>query len=473
MRTILLVEDHAESRSSLAWVLEKNGYAVRQAPNGRAALAVARRETLHALILDLKLPDMDGAAVLDGVLQQHPGLPAIVVTGFGTVDTAVTAMKRGATDFLSKPLVIDTLLATLARQIERASASGALATPPSRAAAEMDELGIVGRSRAMLELFDTVKRLGRHPTTVLILGESGTGKELIARALHALGPRREGRFVAVNCATLSESLLESELFGYEKGAFTGADRPKQGVMETAEDGTLFLDEVNEMGLGCQAKLLRALERREFRRVGGTSKIAVNFRLLAASNSDLEALVASGRFRADLYYRLKVVTLSVPPLRDRKDAIPVLAQRFLEDVARQSGLAQRRLTADAIASLTRYPWPGNIRELRNCMESLTLTSASEEIDVADLPANLRQAKGEGEIRLLVGTRMEDAEREIIRRTVEAYPTLRDAARVLGIGLRTLHTKLRNHRLRPARARTRSAGSARHKAARASGVPKRHS
>jgi len=446
MRTILLVEDHAESRSSLAWVLEKNGYTVRQASNGRAALAVARREKLHALILDLKLPDMEGGAVLDAVLQQHPGLPAIVVTGFGTVDTAVEAMKRGATDFLTKPIDIESLLATLAREIERASRSGVVATPPSRAAAEMDQLGIIGRSRAMLELFDTVKRLARHQATTLILGESGTGKELIARALHSLGPRRDGPFVAVNCATLSEPLLESELFGYERGAFTGADRAKEGVMETADGGTLFLDEVNEMGLGCQAKLLRALERREFRRVGGTRKIAVNIHLLAASNADLEAVVESRRFRPDLYYRLKVVTLTVPPLRDRKDAIPVLAQRFLEDVAREAGLPPRRLTPDALARLARYPWPGNIRELRNCMESLTLTSPREQIDVADLPANVREVSAAPEIRLAVGTRMEDAEREIIRRTVEAYPTLKEAARVLGIGLRTLHTKLERHQLR---------------------------
>ena len=218
-------------------------------------------------------------------------------------------------------------------------------------------------------------------------------------------------------------------------------------METADGGTLFLDEVNEMGLGCQAKLLRALERREFRRVGGTRKIAVNIHLLAASNADLEALVESRRFRSDLYYRLKVVTLTVPPLRDRQDAIPVLAQRFLEDVARQSGLVPKRLTPEALAQLARYNWPGNIRELRNCMESLTLTSAKVEIDVADLPRNVREVSAAAEIRLAVGTRMEDAEREIIRRTVEAYPTLKEAARVLGIGLRTLHTKLRRYHGRP--------------------------
>jgi len=448
MQTVLLVEDHAESRSSLAYVLEKNGYLVRQASNGRAAIAAARRDKLHALIVDLKLPDMDGTAVLDAVLEQQPGLPTIVVTGFGTVDTAVEAMKRGATDFLTKPIDIESLLATLGRSIEQASESGAVATPASQAEQEMGRLGMVGRSRAMLELFETVKRLARYQSTVLILGESGTGKELIARALHALGQRREGPFVAVNCATLSEPLLESELFGYEKGAFTGADRPKQGVMEVADGGTLFLDEVNEMGLGCQAKLLRALERREFRRVGGTRKISVDIHLLAASNADVEALVKSGRFRSDLYYRLKVVSLTVPPLRERKDAIPALAQRFLEDVARRSGLKPKRLTPEALAQLSRYGWPGNIRELRNCMESLTLTSRKAELDTRDLPANVRGSEV-GEIRLPVGTKMDDAEREIIRRTVDAYPTLKEAARALGIGLRTLHTKLQKYGLRARR------------------------
>jgi two-component system response regulator HydG len=448
MLTVLLVEDHAESRSSLSWVLERNGYAVRQAANGRAAVATARRERVHALILDLRLPDMDGLAVLDAVLEQQPGLPAIVVTAFGSVDTAVEAMKRGASDFLTKPIDVEGLLPMLGRAIQKARENGFVPTPASRASEEMEELGMVGRSRAMLELFETVKRVARYQSTVLILGESGTGKELIARALHALGPRREGPFVAVNCATLTEALLESELFGHERGAFTSADQAKKGVMELADGGTLFLDEVNEIGPGCQAKLLRALERREFRRVGGTRKIAVDIHLLAACNADLEALVKAHRFRSDLYYRLKVVTLTVPPLRSRLDAIPVLAQRFLEDIARHTGLPPKRLTPEALAQLARYPWPGNIRELRNCLESLSLTSPREEIDAADLPAYLHGAQP-AEIRLPVGIRIEDAEREIIRRTVECTPTLKEAARVLGIGLRTLHTKLTRYEIRAQR------------------------
>jgi two-component system response regulator HydG len=447
-RSILLVEDHAESRASLAYVLEKRGEVVHQAANGRAALAVARRETLHAMILDLKLPDMDGLSVLDAVLAEAPGLPVVVVTGFGTIDSAVEAMKRGASDFLTKPIQVEDLLAALDRGIERAGKSGAVSTPPSLAAAEMAKLGIVGESRVMQELFDTLKRMAPYDSTVLILGESGTGKELIARALHALGSRAAGPFVPINCANLSEQILESELFGHEKGAFTSADQRKPGVMETADGGTLFLDEVSEMGLGCQAKLLRAIERREFRRVGGTRKIKVNLRVVAASNVSLEDSVAAHRFRPDLYYRLKVLTLRVPPLRERKEVIPILAQRLLDELTRSAHLPSKRLTPEALAQLGRYDWPGNVRELRNVMESVALIGPKGTIDVEDLPANVRRV-GAGVMQVTVGTRMDEVERQVIQRTLDSYPTVKESARVLGIGLRTLHAKIRRYGLRSRR------------------------
>jgi two-component system, NtrC family, response regulator HydG len=447
-RSILLVEDHAESRASLAYVLEKRGEIVHQAANGRAALAIARRETLHALILDLKLPDMDGLSVLDAVLAEAPGLPVVVVTGFGTIDAAVEAMKRGAADFLTKPIQVENLLAALDRSIERAGANGAVSTPPSVASAEMANLGIVGESRAMQDLFDTLKRMAPYDSTVLILGESGTGKELIARALHALGSRALGPFVPINCATLSDQILESELFGHERGAFTSADRAKPGVMETADGGTLFLDEVSEMGLGCQAKLLRAIERREFRRVGGTRKIKVNLRVVAASNVSLEDSVAAHRFRPDLYYRLKVLSLRVPPLRERREVIPVLAQRLLDEVARNAHVPPKRLTTEATAQLERYDWPGNVRELRNVMESAALIGPKGTIAVEDLPANVRGVEA-GVIQVAVGTRLDEVERKVIQRTLDSYPTVKETARVLGIGLRTLHSKIRRYRLRSRR------------------------
>jgi two-component system response regulator HydG len=449
-RSILLVDDHAESRASLAYVLERRGDVVHQAANGRAALGLARRESLHALILDLKLPDMDGLSVLEAVLAEKPGLPAIVVTGFGTIDSAVEAMKRGAADFLTKPIQIDNLLGVLDRSVETASASGAVSTPPSVAAAEMAKLGIVGESQAMQELFDSLKRMAPYDSTVLILGESGTGKELIARALHALGAHPAGPFVPINCATLSDAILESELFGHERGAFTSADRPKPGVMETADGGTLFLDEVGEMGLGCQAKLLRAIERREFRRVGGTRKIKVNLRVVAASNVRLEDAVAAGRFRADLFYRLKVLSLEVPPLRERKEAIPVLAQRLLDEVTRNAHLPPKRLTAEAQARLVRYDWPGNVRELRNAMENAALIGPKGLIAVNDLTPNVRGVRS-GVIPIAVGMRLEEVERQVIQRTLDSYPTVKECARVLGIGLRTLHTKIRRHRLRSRRSK----------------------
>jgi len=445
MRSILLVEDHAESRASLAYMLERNGYQVHAVSNGRSAIAVARRETLHGLILDLKLPDMEGMSVLQAVLDLTPGLPAIVVTGYASVDAAVEAMKLGAADFISKPIQVDALLALLAKTIQEAGQRGSVPTPPSEAAAEMERLGIIGRSRAMLELYDKLKRVAPHQSTVLVTGESGTGKELVARALHALGPRASGPFVAVNCATLSEQILESELFGHEKGSFTGADRTKQGVMEIADHGTLFLDEVNEMGAGCQAKLLRALERREFRRVGGTRKISVDLNVIAACNVELEKAVASGGFREDLYYRLQVVTIAVPPLRDRREAIPIFAERFLTEIARQAGLTAKRLAPDALAQLTRHDWPGNVRELRNLMESLTLMVPRPVLELDDLPASIRGATST-EIRLQVGMRMDDVEREVIRRNLESFPTIKDTARALGIGLRTLHEKIQKYGLR---------------------------
>jgi len=447
MRAILLVEDHAESRAGLAYMLERSRYRVLQAANGRSAVAMARREKLSGMILDLKLPDMDGLSVLDAVLDLAPGLPSIVVTGYATVDAAVEAMKRGAADFVSKPIEVDSLIARLGRHIERAGERGAVPTPPSEAAAEMERLGIIGRSRPILDLFETLKRVAPHQATVLIAGESGTGKELFARALHTLGPRAAGPFVAINCATLSEPILESELFGHDKGAFTSADRAKPGVLELADHGTLFLDEVNEMGLGVQAKLLRFIERREFRRVGGTRKISVDLNVVAATNASLEECVAGGRFREDLYYRLKVVTIHVPPLRERREAIPILAESFLAAIAKHTGLPAKRLTPEALQLLERHDWPGNIRELRNCMESLMLMVPRPVLDVEDLPPVMRGAAST-EIRLSVGMRMDDVEREVIRRNLEAYPTLKDTARALGIGLRTLHEKLQRYGLRRA-------------------------
>ncbi len=440
---ILLVEDHEESRATLAYALEKRGHLVHQAATGKAALAIARRRPVHAAVLDLRLPDQDGLSVLAVLLDRVPGLPVIVVTGYASVDTAVAAMKNGAADFITKPFKLDDLTRVLDRSLARARPSGGDAARQA-IQGEMERLGILGGSRQMQELFERVKRIAPHYRTLLIAGESGTGKELVARALHALGPGPGRPFVAVNCATLSEQLLESEIFGHERGAFTGAEETKAGMMEAADTGTLFLDEVNEMGLSCQAKLLRAVERREFRRVGGTRKIKVDIRVIGASNANLEEWVSARRFREDLYYRLKVLAITLPPLRERREAIRPLAERFLVDVARAAKLPPKRLTPAALRQLERHDWPGNVRELKNAMESLTLMNPAATIGVDDLPAAILGVRLVT-VPIRVGTTLADAERQIILRTLESHRTVTETARVLGIGLRTLHTKLKQYGL----------------------------
>jgi two-component system, NtrC family, response regulator AtoC len=453
MRIIVLVEEHTESRTRLASLLREQGYQVEEAASGRAALAAARRGRPHAMLVDLRLPDMDGLSVVETVLDQHPGLPVIAMSGSATVDAAVEAMKRGARDFAPMPVDLDALLSSLDRYIGQARDAGAVPAPASELMAQMEACGLIAQSRSMMSLFEMTKHVAPHSATVLLLGESGSGKELFARALHTLGARAPGPFVPINCATLSEPMLENELFGHEKGAFTSADKPKEGVMETAHHGTLFLDEINEIGLGCQAKLLRAIERRQFRRVGGTQKISVDVNLVAACNVDLEACVERGTFRSDLYYRLKVITLTVPPLREHPEDIDLLAPRFLADIARHAGLPTKRLSTEALHRLRQYAWPGNVRELRNCMESLTLMVSKPIIDVEDLPLSLRGCD-DGEIRLRVGMRLDDIEREVIRRTLDVSATVKDAARVLGISLRTLHERMGRYGLRRSRAATRA-------------------
>jgi DNA-binding NtrC family response regulator len=305
--------------------------------------------------------------------------------------------------------------------------------------------GMIIRSTLMREVLDLVERIAPSDASVLLTGESGVGKEVVARAIHHLSPRASQEFVAINCASLSGETLENELFGHEKGAFTSADERKVGVFELANSGTLFLDEVNEMGLACQAKVLRALERREFRRLGGTRKIKVDVRIVAAANVDLQEAVRVRRFREDLFYRLNVVHIHIPPLRERRDAIALMAQQFLQEFCEKYHKRGRRFTDDAVERLVQYSWPGNVRELRNVIESLVLTVRGEQIGLKDLPANIRATVQSREIRLPIGVTLQDAEKEILRCYLETYPTRKEAARVLNIGLRTLHAKIKAYGL----------------------------
>jgi DNA-binding NtrC family response regulator len=444
MITILLIEPNDEHRHQLETTLAQDGYRLLTAGTMRGGLAQARRARPHAIVASVDLSGRDGLSAIRRLQKLHRGRPLIVLASSADPSSVVEAMRQGPTDVLVAPVSGATLLAKTRLAVETASAEGAIGAP-SRLRAEMLRLGILGRSRQMLALFESIKRVAPLASTVLVLGESGTGKELVARALHTLGPRSAGPFVPINCANLSEAILESELFGHERGAFTSAESAKVGVMESAHRGTLFLDEVNELSLGAQAKLLRALERREFRRVGGTRKIQSDFHVVAASNVDLEEWVHTGRFRLDLFYRLNVVSLEVPPLRDRQDAVVPLARFFLEECGQQIGRPAKRLSPEVIPLLERYRWTGNVRELKNLMHQLTYMVAGPIIEVNHLPASLRSSTTE-DIVLKVGMRMEEIEREVIRRYVGNYPTLKDAAAALGIGLRTLHEKLRRYGLR---------------------------
>ncbi len=440
---VLLAESHEETRRELGEALKGAGYRPVSAATGNGALRLARRYPLHAAVLDLALGG-DGLAILDGLIARQPGLRVIGMGSPLPVALIVASMKRGAADVLAKPLEPAAILDALDRLVPSSDGEAPRRRQPDPTQ-QMERLGILGRSALMRGVFERVLRIAPHYRTVLVLGESGTGKELIARALHALGPGVDRPFVAVNCATLSEAWLESEIVGREGDSGTAEGAPRVGMMEAADTGTLFLDQVQEMGLACQAKLLRAVERREFRRVGGAHKTKVDVRLIATANVDLEDWVNQKRFRADLYYRLKVLTLVLPPLRERQEAIPILALRFLEDVARASGQSQKRLTPAALAQLLRYDWPGNVRELRHVIEDLSLLGTAEMLDVDDLPENVRRARPTAVV-IPLGTPLAEAERRLIVRTLEAQTTVKDAARVLGIGLRTLHTKLRQYGLR---------------------------
>jgi DNA-binding NtrC family response regulator len=362
-------------------------------------------------------------------------------------------MQQGAADYLAPPLDGEALLARLRRLLER---PGIAERSPPGAATSFT--GLVGGSAVIRRVLSTIDKIARYKTNVLILGESGTGKELIARALHARGPRRQQLFVPLNCATLGRELLENELFGHERGAFTGADERKKGLFELADGGTLFLDEIAEMDPATQAKLLRVLERNEFRRVGGTGKVKVDLSVLAATNRNLDEAIRTGKFREDLYYRLKVVTLRIPPLRDRKEDIPALIDTFIADFNRRHDQKIQGISPQALKAVMEYEWPGNVRELKNAVESAAILASGDTIGsdgFADLasgaagraPGGVRARAGrEGAITLTVGATLAEAERELILATLRRYPNKREAAQVLGLGLRTLYTKLAGYQLR---------------------------
>jgi DNA-binding NtrC family response regulator len=440
-RKVLIVEDHQESRESLAAVLKRARFDVLEAGSLKTAFSMISDGQIAAIVTELKLSDGDGLSLLSQLKKNDLKCPIVFVSAFGTMSSAIQAMKLGAADFLTKPVTAKDLTEAVSTALRKWDEQNGREASKASAQAMQSQNVVIGVSRAMRELFSLVERIAPYGGNVLICGESGSGKEVIAREIHRLSPRRNHPFVPVNCASVSDELLENELFGHERGAFTGANERKIGVFETANEGTLFLDEINEMGLRSQAKLLRSLERKEFRRLGGTKKVSTNLRLISATNVNLEDEVETRRFREDLYYRIKVVTLNVPPLRERKDDIPYLIKTFLAELERTSGKSNLKITHEALTRLQRYPWPGNVRELKNIVESMVLMAEGDTLDVGNLPHNIRRGANAKEIKFSVGITMEEAEKEIILRYLEYFPTKKEAAHVLRIGLRTLHHKVK--------------------------------
>jgi DNA-binding NtrC family response regulator len=438
---LLVIDDEKNIREGLAESLNMDGYDVVCAMDGDEGWKRFCDGDIDLVITDLKMPGLSGDELMRRILAQAPGFPVIVLTGHGSVETAVTAMREGAWDFLTKPVDLDHLSLIVKRALENRE----LVFQHRRMEEELKRRkqfrSIIGTSRVMRDVFDTIDKAAPTKASILITGESGVGKELVADALHELSPRKEQPLIKVHCAALSTSLLESELFGHEKGAFTGAVNRRRGRFELAAGGTLFLDEIGEIDQNIQIKLLRVLQEKKFERVGGEQTVESDVRIVAATNKDLKAETEKGNFREDLYFRLNVVNIHVPPLRERKDDIPLLAAAFLKEFAGENGKNIEGIHEKARSRLYAYEWPGNIRELRNCIESAVVMCQSSVITVDDLPPALRTGAEEGWMRIRLGASMEECEKTIIRDTLSFYKGNKSkAAETLGIGRKTLLRKL---------------------------------
>jgi len=448
--TILIVDDEKHTREGLRVALEER-FDVYVAADLPGAISVLENDTIDLMVTDLRLGAEDGMALIDRALRlPHPPI-CIMMTAYGSVDTAVEAMKHGAYDFVTKPVNIDRLEILIQRALRGRETEKENRELKQQVDKHFGLENLIGNSAVMHEVFDTVKQIAPTRATVLIEGESGTGKELIAHAIHHLSNRNQPKFIAVHCAALSPQLLESELFGHEKGAFTGATERRAGRFEQANGGTLFLDEIGEIDANTQVKILRALDPGVFERVGGNQTIKTDVRLIAATNKSLEKLVHEGKFRDDLFYRLNVVNLTMPPLRERKEDIPLLVSAFLKSFARDNGKPFREFSPEAMQALIAYGWPGNVRELRTAVEHGVVMATGPRITLRDLPANVRQAAG-GKTRILLTAsqpyNIHDTEQRLIERALfETKGNITEAARRLGISRRTLHRKLKAARPSP--------------------------
>jgi two-component system response regulator HydG len=448
---VLVIDDEPNVAEAVAETLERIGCHCRTATSGREGLERIREGDVDLVLTDLVMGvgDNGGIEIVEETKRYWPDVEVLVFTGHSSVSTAVEAMQKGALAYLEKPLDVD----VLRTQVQKAAEKQRLVRESTDLKRQIDKRysfeSIIGRSPAMQRVFDVLGQISATNATVLIQGESGTGKELIARALHNHSPRRARPFVPLNCAALSEGILESELFGHERGAFTGADQMRHGRFEYAQRGTLFLDEVGDMPMTTQIKLLRVIEQREIMRVGSNVPIKVDVRLVAATNQNLEALVREKRFREDLYFRLNVVRINLPPLRDRPDDVPLLIETFLRDFARQHQKNAASIRPAAMEILCSYGWPGNVRELMNCIEAMVVTTKSDVLDLADIPPHISSAPAPARSGMDIppGMSMDEVEKIYIQRTLElARGNREEAARILKIGERTLYRKLEKYGLK---------------------------
>ncbi|MYC70388.1 MAG: sigma-54-dependent Fis family transcriptional regulator [Gemmatimonadetes bacterium] len=444
--TILIIDDEAAQREAVGGYLRKRGFVVLQAANGREGLALLRGQVVDLIITDLRMPELDGMGVLAAAREINPAIGVVMATAFGTVDGAVDAMQEGAFYYLQKPIDLDVLDRIVDRALEQRHRISENELLREQVGERVSFGGIMGCSPAIEEALNVVARAAPSRATVLLRGESGTGKELMARAVHEASPRADHPFVAVNCAALNKGLIESELFGHEKGAFTGADARRVGRFEQADGGTLFLDELAEIPLDVQVKLLRVLQERKIERVGSGVEIEVDVRLIGATNRDLETLVAQGAFREDLFYRLNVVAVELPPLRNRKDDIPLLVDHFLARYAEENGKAIGEVSKEALDLLTRYAYPGNVRELQNIVERAVVMARGEVVTRADLPAEVQQA-APAPVADTLTAQVEELEKKAIAQALERSGGVQSrAAELLGLTERNLRYKLKKYGLK---------------------------
>jgi len=445
---ILIVDDDRNHGEGIADVLDAVGYSCDIQTSGQTGLEALRRRQYDLVLTDLVMADIDGLTILRQALEINPFVAVIVFTGYGTVETAVEALKRGAVDYLVKPLDIEALRIRVEKALERQELKRINLDLERRLDQKFGFSGIIGNSEALRNVIELLKQISETDVSVLITGENGTGKELVARAIHENSLRKKRPLVPLNCAALSPQLVESELFGHEKGAFTGANYQKKGRFEFANNGTLFLDEVGEIPIETQVKLLRVLEDGEITRVGSNEPIKVNVRLISATNGDLAQLIREGKFREDLYYRLKVVTVHLPLLRERPQDIPLLVDHFIKEFARVYKKPITGIKQEVLNVLMSYPWPGNVRELKHAIENMVVVSRDPVLKLEQLPVSIYRAERKGTLELpsLVGTPLRDVEKELIRGTLAHVSGNRhEAAKILGIGERTLYRKLKKYQL----------------------------